>query len=127
MKTYDQAIFDALIEKSRGLGYDTYPNLPKESANYPFVHIGEVQRLTGYSKTHKFPIFSVTVTIWGDYTNRRKIAEMVANLWLEWAVIYCGEVPLKLRETSSSYRIWEQAQSPELTLWRGDMDLEFYI
>ncbi|AXF54624.1 hypothetical protein [Salicibibacter kimchii] len=61
LKSPQQQIFDAVFAASLSLGYDTYDYLPAESADLPFVFVGE--QINTDRRTKRFLYGEVNQTV----------------------------------------------------------------
>ena len=123
-KQPDQQIHDELIRTSESLGFRTYPYLPPLGIQYPFVVVDEVFLLPRATKSYLIGEIDVTMSVWGDKSNRRLVSDMVGQLMLEFRKIRKIENTdwwMKYESTSSITK----DNSTDDTLYRGNMSLSF--
>lgn len=125
IKQPDQQIHDELIKRSSQLGYKTFLFLPPLGTFYPFVVMGEVYLLPQATKSYLIGDVEVTMSVWGDKSNRKLVSDMIGNLMREFSTI-------KRIENTDWQMIYNQSDSniskdnsTEDTLYRGDLSLHF--
>ena len=125
IKQPDQQIHDELIKRSLQLGYKTFPYLPKLGTSYPFVVMGEVYLLPRATKSYLLGDVEVTMSVWGDKSNRKLVSDMIGKLMREFRTI-------KRIENTDWQMVYNQSDSniskdnsTEDTLYRGDLSLHF--
>ena len=74
----EQELYDRLYLHSQNeLGYDTYDQLPRLDANYPFVELAETQNISNDIKNLRQGQVTQTVNFWGSEDMRYQLVEMM--------------------------------------------------
>lgn len=74
----EQELYDRLyIISQNELGYDTYDQLPRLDANYPFVELAETQNISNDIKNLRQGQVTQTVNFWGSEDMRYQLVEMM--------------------------------------------------
>ena len=74
----EQELYDRLyIISQNELGYDTYDQLPRLDANYPFVELAETQNVSNDIKNSRQGQVTQTVNFWGSENMRYQLAKMM--------------------------------------------------
>lgn len=118
----EQELYDRLYYYSQNeLGYDTYDQLPRLDAKYPFVELAETDSSRVDAKVTLSHRISQIVHVWGDETMRFQIDQMINQFILDRVVsddyIYSLE--------SSEKRILSDASVPNTRLYHGVLTLVF--
>ncbi len=124
-KQPDQQIHDELIKRSSQLGYRTFPFLPQLGTSYPFVVMGEVYLLPRATKSRLIGDVEVTMSVWGDKSDRKLVSDMIGSLMAEFSKIKrIEDIKWQMIYDQSDSNI-SKDNSTEDTLYRGDMSLHF--
>lgn len=118
----EQELYDRLYYYSQNeLGYDTYDQLPRLDAKYPFVEFAETDSSRIDAKVTLSHRISQIVHVWGDETMRFQIDQMINQFILDRVVsddyVYSLE--------SSEKRILSDASVPNTRLYHGVLTLVF--
>lgn len=118
----EQELYDRLYYYSQNeLGYDTYDQLPRLDAKYPFVELAETDSSRIDAKVTLSNRISQIVHVWGDETMRFQIDQMINQFILDRVVsddyVYSLE--------SSEKRILSDASVPNTRLYHGVLTLVF--
>lgn len=118
----EQELYDRLYYYSQNeLGYDTYDQLPRLDAKYPFVELAETDSSRVDAKVTLSHRISQIVHVWGDETMRFQIDQMINQFILDRVVsddyVYSLE--------SSEKRILSDASVPNTRLYHGVLTLVF--
>lgn len=118
----EQELYDRLYYYSQNeLGYDTYDQLPRLDAKYPFVELAETDSSRVDAKVTLSHRISQIVHVWGDETMRLQIDQMINQFILDRVVsddyVYSLE--------SSEKRILSDASVPNTRLYHGVLTLVF--
>ncbi len=118
----EQELYDRLYYYSQNeLGYDTYDQLPRLDAKYPFVELAETDSSRIDAKVTLSHRISQIVHVWGDETMRFQIDQMINQFILDRVVsddyVYSLE--------SSEKRILSDASVPNTRLYHGVLTLVF--
>ena len=118
----EQELYDRLYYYSQNeLGYDTYDQLPRLDAKYPFVELAETDSSRIDAKVTLSHRISQIVHVWGDETMRFQIDQMINQFILDRVVsddyVYSLE--------SSEKRILSDASVPNTHLYHGVLTLVF--
>lgn len=118
----EQELYDRLYYYSQNeLGYDTYDQLPRLDAKYPFVELAETDSIRVDAKVTLSHRISQIVHVWGDETMRFQIDQMINQFILDRVVsddyVYSLE--------SSEKRILSDASVPNTRLYHGVLTLVF--
>ena len=118
----EQELYDRLYYYSQNeLGYDTYDQLPRLDAKYPFVELAETDSSRIDAKATLSHRISQIVHVWGDETMRFQIDQMINQFILDRVVsddyVYSLE--------SSEKRILSDASVPNTRLYHGVLTLVF--
>lgn len=118
----EQELYDRLYYYSQNeLGYDTYDQLPRLDAKYPFVELAETDSSQIDAKVTLSHRISQIVHVWGDETMRFQIDQMINQFILDRVVsddyVYSLE--------SSEKRILSDASVPNTRLYHGVLTLVF--
>lgn len=118
----EQELYDRLYYYSQNeLGYDTYDQLPRLDAKYPFVELAETDSSRIDAKVTLSHRISQIVHVWGDETMRFQIDQMIDQFTLDRVVsddyVYSLE--------SSEKRILSDASVPNTRLYHGVLTLVF--
>lgn len=118
----EQELYDRLYYYSQNeLGYDTYDQLPRLDAKYPFVELAETDSSRIDAKVTLSHRISQIVHVWGDETMRFQIDQMINQFILDRVVsddyVYSLE--------SSEKRILSDASVPNARLYHGVLTLVF--
>lgn len=74
----EQELYDRLyIISQNELGYDTYDQLPRLDANYPFVELAETQNISNDKKNSRQGQVTQTVNFWGSEDMRYQLVKMM--------------------------------------------------
>lgn len=123
-KQPDQQIHDELIRISESLGYRTFPYLPPMGTKYPFVVVDEVFLLPRATKSYLIGEIDITMSVWGDKSNRKLVSDMIGQLMLEFRKIRKIENTDWWMNYESTSSITKD-NSTDDTLYRGNMSLSF--
>ena len=118
----EQELYDRLYYYSQNeLGYDTYDQLPRLDAKYPFVELAETDSSRIDAKVTLSHRISQIVHVWGDETMRFQIDQMINQFILDRVMsddyVYSLE--------SSEKRILSDASVPNTRLYHGVLTLVF--
>ena len=118
----EQELYDRLYYYSQNeLGYDTYDQLPRLDAKYPFVELAETDSSRIDAKVTLSHRISQIVHVWGDETMRFQIDQMIDQFTLDRVVsddyVYSLE--------SSEKRILSDASVSNTRLYHGVLTLVF--
>lgn len=118
----EQELYDRLYYYSQNeLGYDTYDQLPRLDAKYPFVELAETDSSRVDAKVTLSHRISQIVHVWGDETMRFQIDQMINQFILDRVVsddyVYSLE--------SSEKRILSDTSVPNTRLYHGVLTLVF--
>lgn len=118
----EQELYDRLYYYSQNeLGYDTYDQLPRLDAKYPFVELAETDSSRVDAKVTLSHRISQIVHVWGDETMRFQIDQMINQFILDRVMsddyVYSLE--------SSEKRILSDASVPNTRLYHGVLTLVF--
>lgn len=76
----EQELYDCLyIISQNELGYDTYDQLPRLDANYPFVELAETQNISNDIKNSRQGQVTQTANFWGSEDMRYQLVEMMSK------------------------------------------------
>lgn len=76
----EQELYDRLyIISQNELGYDTYDQLPRLDANYPFVELAETQNTSNDIKNSRQGQVTQTANFWGSEDMRYQLVEMMSK------------------------------------------------
>lgn len=118
----EQELYDRLYYYSQNeLGYDTYDQLPRLDAKYPFVELTETNGSRIDAKVTLSHRISQIVHVWGDETMRFQIDQMIDQFTLDRVV---GDDYVYSLE-SSEKRILSDASVPNTRLYHGVLTLVF--
>lgn len=129
-KAPEQALFDELFKASTLFKYSTYDHLPlgTEKATYPFVNIGEVQFVPMVTVGSIQGSLSLTVHIWGDAKQRKRVSDMMNALFLYAANLETvGDYRVQFRYNSSTTRLLDDTSVPNSILKHGMLELEYRL
>ena len=74
----EQELYDRLyIISQNELGYDTYDQLPRLDATYPFVELAETQNVSNDIKNSRQGQVTQTINFWGSENMRYQLAKMM--------------------------------------------------
>ena len=122
MISADQELYDVLYYYSQSeLKFDTYDQLPRSDASYPFVHFGVTEEDSGIIKNAKSGELTQTINVWGDQDMRFKIAQMMDKFVLNRVV--SDHYIFNL--TSYKKRILPDSSVPNTRLYHGVLTLVF--
>lgn len=125
IKQPDQQIHDELIKRSSQLNYKAFPFLPPLGTSYPFVVMGEVYLLPRATKSRLIGDVEVTMSVWGDKSDRKLVSDMIGSLMAEFSKIKrIEDIKWQMIYDQSDSNI-SKDNSTEDTLYRGDMSLHF--
>lgn len=115
-------LFDRLYYYSQNeLSYDTYDQLPRPEANYPFVELAETENNSIDTKNAYSGSITQTINVWGDQDMRFKIAQMMDKFVLNRVVSRHYIFNL----TSYQKRILPDSSVPNTRLYHGVLTLVF--
>ena len=118
----EQELYDRLYYYSQNeLGYDTYDQLPRLDAKYPFVELAETDSSRVDAKVTLSHRISQIVHVWGDETMRFQIDQMINQFILDRVVSDDYAYSLE----SSEKRILSDASVPNTRLYHGVLTLVF--
>ena len=118
----EQELYDRLYYYSQNeLGYDTYDQLPRLDAKYPFVELAETDSSRIDAKVTLSHRISQIVHVWGDETMRFQIDQMINQFILDRVVSDDYAYSLE----SSEKRILSDASVPNTRLYHGVLTLVF--
>lgn len=83
VKSPEQEIFDYFYAFSLYNHYSTFDYLPTEDVDpeYPFVYIGDVQGISGGTKSSLNGSVVINIDVWGTHTQRLVVSNMVNNFY----------------------------------------------
>ena len=118
----EQELYDRLyIISQNELGYDTYDQLPRLDANYPFVELAETQNVSNDIKNSRQGQVTQTVNFWGSENMRYQLAKMMEKFLFD-----------RVRTDSYVYvldhvekRILPDSSVPNTRLFHGVLTLVF--
>lgn len=115
-------LFDRLYYYSQNeLNYDTYDQLPRPEANYPFIEFAETENNSIDTKNVYSGSITQTINVWGDQDMRFKIAQMMDKFVLNRVV--SDHYIFNL--TSYQKRILPDSSVPNTRLYHGVLTLVF--
>ncbi len=115
-------LFDRLYYYSQNeLNYDTYDQLPRLEANYPFIELAETENNSINTKNAYSGSIMQTINVWGDQDMRFKIAQMMNKFVLNRVV--SNHYIFNL--TSYQKRILPDSSVPNTRLYHGVLTLVF--
>lgn len=129
-KSPEQEIFDYFYAFSLKNGYRTYDYLPpeEEKAPYPFVYIGNVQGISGGTKTSLNGSVVINIDVWGSRKQRLTVSQMVERFFYE----SIGHISSKnylfygnMQEQDKQLRV--DTSVPHTVLMRGMLTLRLQI
>lgn len=80
MKYPDQEIHDEIYRIINQLGYRVFTFLPKGETEYPFVVVGDTQLLPKATKSFLIGEVTITIHVWSDMNNRKKVSDIINTL-----------------------------------------------
>lgn len=118
----EQELYDRLyIISQNELGYDTYDQLPRLDATYPFVELAETQNVSNDIKNSRQGQVTQTVNFWGSEDMRYQLAKMMEKFLFD-----------RVRTDSYVYvldhvekRILPDSSVPNTRLFHGVLTLVF--
>lgn len=118
----EQELYDRLyIISQNELGYDTYDQLPRLDATYPFVELAETQNVSNDIKNSRQGQVTQTVNFWGSENMRYQLAKMMEKFLFD-----------RVRTDSYVYvldhvekRILPDSSVPNTRLFHGVLTLVF--
>ena len=118
----EQELYDRLyIISQNELGYDTYDQLPRLDATYPFVELAETQNVSNDIKNSRQGQVTQTVNLWGSENMRYQLAKMMEKFLFD-----------RVRTDSYVYvldhvekRILPDSSVPNTRLFHGVLTLVF--
>lgn len=115
-------LFDRLYYYSQNeLNYDTYDQLPRPEASYPFIELAETENNSIDTKNAHSGSITQTINVWGDQDMRFKIAQMMDKFVLNRVV--SDHYIFNL--TSYQKRILPDSSVPNTRLYHGVLTLVF--
>lgn len=129
-KAPEQSLFDELFKASKTLNYSTYDHLPlgSEKASYPFVNIGEAQFVPMATVGSIQGSLNLTVHIWGDGKQRKRVSDMMDTLFLYAANLErVGDYSVQFNYSGSTTRLLDDTSVPNSILKHGMLELEFRL
>ena len=115
-------LFDRLYYYSQNeLNYDTYDQLPRLGANYPFIELAETENNSIDTKNAYSGSITQTINVWGDQDMRFKITQMMNKFVLNRVV--SDHYIFNL--TSYQKRILPDSSVPNSRLYHGVLTLVF--
>ena len=115
-------LFDRLYYYSQNeLNYDTYDQLPRPEASYPFIGLAETENNSIDTKNAHSGSITQTINVWGDQDMRFKIAQMMDKFVLNRVV--SDHYIFNL--TSYQKRILPDSSVPNTRLYHGVLTLVF--
>lgn len=79
MMTETQELYDTIyfnLEQK----YVVYETLPDENASYPFVVLGEIQKINSNWKTALGTQITLTIDVWGDSDSRFSVDSIMSDI-----------------------------------------------
>ena len=118
----EQELYDRLyIISQNELGYDTYDQLPRLDATYPFVELAETQNVSNDIKNSRQGQVTQTINFWGSEDMRYQLAKMMEKFLFD-----------RVRTDSYVYvldhvekRILPDSSVPNTRLFHGVLTLVF--
>lgn len=118
----EQELYDRLyIISQNELGYDTYDQLPRLDATYPFVELAETQNVSNDIKNSRQGQVTQTINFWGSEDMRYQLAKMMEEFLFD-----------RVRTDSYVYvldhvekRILPDSSVPNTRLFHGVLTLVF--
>ena len=118
----EQELFDRLYYYSQNeLNYDTYDQLPRPDASYPFVEFTETDNNSIDTKNAYSGEVSQTINVWGNQDMRFNIAQMMDKFVLNR--VKSDHYVFDLER--SQKRILPDSSVPNTRLYHGIVTLEF--
>lgn len=118
----EQELFDRLYYYSQNeLNYDTYDQLPRSNAEYPFIEIAETQNNSIDAKNALSGKITQTINVWGNQGMRFLVAEMMDKFLLDR--LESDHYIFDLMQ--SQKRILPDSSVPNTRLFHGVLTLEF--
>lgn len=118
----EQELFDRLYYYSQNeLNYDTYDQLPRSNAEYPFIEIAETQNNSIDAKNTLSGEITQTINVWGNQDMRFLVAEMMDKFLLDR--LESDHYIFNLRQ--SQKRILPDSSVPNTKLFHGVLTLDF--
>lgn len=118
----EQELFDRLYYYSQNeLNYDTYDQLPRSNAEYPFIEITETQNNSIDAKNALSGEITQTINIWGNQDMRFLVAEMMDKFLLDR--LESDHYIFDLMQ--SQKRILPDSSVPNTRLFHGVLTLDF--
>lgn len=122
MISADQELYDGLYYYSQSkLNFDTYDQLPRNDASYPFVHFGTTEDDSGAIKNANSGELTQAINIWGTEDMRFEITKMMDQLTLEKLSTDHCVFYLKQRQK----QILPDSSVPNTRLFHGILTLVF--
>ena len=118
----EQELYDRLyIISQNELGYDTYDQLPRLDATYPFVELAETQNVSNDIKNSRQGQATQTINFWGSEDMRYQLVKMMEKFLFD-----------RVRTDSYVYvldhvekRILPDSSVPNTRLFHGVLTLVF--
>lgn len=118
----EQELFDRLYYYSQNeLNYDTYDQLPRPDASYPFVELTETDNNSIDTKNAYSGEVSQTINVWGNQDMRFNIAQMMDKFVL--SRVKSDHYIFDLER--SQKRILPDSSVPNTRLYHGIVTLVF--
>ena len=118
----EQELFDRLYYYSQNeLNYDTYDQLPRSNAEYPFIEMAETQNDSIDAKNALSGKITQTINVWGNQGMRSLVAEMMDKFLLDR--LESDHYIFDLMQ--SQKRILPDSSVPNTKLFHGVLTLEF--
>lgn len=115
-------LFDRLYYYSQNeLNYDTYDQLPRPEASYPFIELAETENNSIDTKNAHSGSITQTINVWGDQDMRFKISQMMDKFVLNRVI--SDHYIFNL--TSYQKRILPDSSVPNTRLYHGVLTLVF--
>ena len=118
----EQELFDRLYYYSQNeLNYDTYDQLPRSNAKYPFIEVAETQNNSIDTKNALSGEITQTINVWGNQDMRFLVAEMMDKFLLDR--LESDHYIFDLMQ--SQKRILPDSSVPNTRLFHGVLTLDF--
>lgn len=127
MKSPNQALTDAFYRVCLDQGYAVTFDLNDKKLNYPFVYIGNTQTVNEAIKMARNGNVIIHLDVWDTFKNRKRVSDHVEALYqIARKGFEIDGFSFSLRP-AASFDLLGIDNSTNTTLWRGQLELEFYF
>lgn len=118
---------DAFYRVCLDQGYVVTFDLNDKKLNYPFVYIGNTQTVNEAIKMARNGNVIIHLDVWDTFKNRKRVSDYVEALYqVARKGFEIDSFSFSLRP-SASFDSLGIDNSTNTTLWRGQLELEFYF